>query len=308
MPTTSSSRSGQQIRRCISRRIDLSKMGGIQASHSSTTNPSAAGPTRDSAPKDCPFQSAGTRQRGHFCLQSSLPMNTTSHHSEKSSGTLTTYQLSGDEADELGRVSTSFSTSPAFPYSPNVPNLNTSGLTASPVHDELGSTLTSRDMPCSQGLLHQRRNYFGVDHGLGQHAADHSLGPSAATSSSRRVASSKPLLCPRSQPSPLSQSVAKDGHPEESKEDAALREKMYEDATWRMYYRITSSRQARQQPSIAAYHCRSIPLINGGQVKDDSTRWCERFIHNHTSGVVPTSDKEVFLSKSLEGDIFDMDS
>jgi hypothetical protein len=305
MSTTSSSRSSQQIRRCISRRIDLSKMGGIQAPHSSIANPSAAsGPTRDST-KDCPFQSAGTRQRGNFCRQSSLPRNTTSHHSEKSSGTLTTYQLSGDEADELERVSTSFSTSPTFPYAPNVPNLNTSGLTASLVHDELGSTLTSRDMPCSQGLLHQRRNYFGVDHG---HTSDHSLGPSAVTSSSRRVASSKPLLCPRSQPSPLSQSMAKDGYPEESKEDVALREKMYEDATWRMYYRITSSRQARQQSSIAAYRCRSIPLINGGQVKDDSTRWCERFIHNHTSGVVLASDKEVFLSKSLEGDIFDMDS
>lgn len=306
MSTASSSRSSQQIRKCISRRIDLSKMGGIQASHFSSANPSAASCSAKDATNDCLFQSAGTRQRGYFCRQSSSPMNTNSHHSDKSTETQSTCQLSGDEADELGRVSTSSSSSAAFPYSPNVPSLDARGLTPWPVDDELG--YTSRDMHCSQGLLNQRRNHFGMDRGHIKHAVDHSSGPSAATSSSRRVASSKPLLCPRSQPSPLSLSVTKDGNPEESKEDVAFREKMYEDATWRMYYRITSSRQARQQSSTDTYRCRSIPLMNGGQVKDDSTRWCERFLHNHAAGVVPTSDKEAFLSKSLEGDVFDMDS
>lgn len=233
-------------------------------------------------------------------------MNTSSHHSDKSAQTQSTCQLSGDEADELVRVCTSSSTSPAFPYSPNVPSLDARGLTLVPVDDELEYNSTNK--PCSQGLLNQRSNHFVLDHGLTKHAVDLSSGPSAAASSPRRAASSKPLLCPRSQPSPLSLSVTKDGNPEESKEDVAFREKMYEDATWRMYYRITSSRQARQQSSMDTYRRRSIPLMNGGQVKDDSTRWCERFLHNHAVGIVPTSDKEVFLSKSLEGDVFDMDS
>lgn len=306
MSTTPSSRSSQQIRRCISRRIDLSKMGGMPSSTTAAANPSAGSCSRRDMTKDGMFQLVSPRRREQFCRQSSLLINTSSHHSDKSAGTQSTYQSSGDEADEMRHFSY-LSNSPVFSYSPDVSYYEKNGGKPPPVDHENGGRLSRKGFTLSQGLINQHWKKKGMDHSINRHAPGCSPATVAAPSASRRIISSRPLLCPRSQPSPLEQPMTEDENYEESKEDVAFREKMYENATWRMYYRITSFRQARQQSSMAATHCSSIPMKNRIPLEDESNRWCERFIHDQAPGVVASSDREVCLSDSLEDEIFNME-
>jgi len=134
----------------------------------------------------------------------------------------------------------------------------------------------------------------------------------------------RPLMCP----SRLDQ---KSTVAESNLDDAAWREQQYDNATWRMYYRIIASRQAREQSSLPSATSSAVPARHRSSnrttpISDDSTKKLDEchnqephdYVHNHHVNATPSimsSDylycyppsNDLLLSSSLQTGIFEME-
>ena len=134
-----------------------------------------------------------------------------------------------------------------------------------------------------------------------------------------RRRATRPLACPDPSLQRSNSTTSTDaGHDDE----AVLREKMYDHATWRMYYRITNSRQLRDQQhhiphsAVPAVQSRPVPIRNNnsdGQEQQLDGHF--EYFGEHSTNLAsswsndrppPTSMNEG-LSNSVHSGIFVMD-